>query len=168
MASHAPTTGAPTRAPAFPDLQPLESATAVLRTWDEALRRYELLNLLGDACCAFGPGRWTDQEVQRSTANAVAAHGSLAAARRDPEWAAQLDKTWRANADVEKRESRDYFVPADAAAVELVSIPAPTFDALRAKVAVINQRELWNHRGVEGDCFAIVEADARRLLGERA
>lgn len=139
-----------------------------MSTWEEAVRRYELLDILAEACAEFGEPTALEFQMDRTRRDAIAEHGTLENAKRVPGWSTRLDDAWNSVKAAEERASDLYFGPAEDAAIALINIAAPTPVALRFKVEAIKKRELWNHRHVVGDCFAIIEADARRLLGEVA
>lgn len=131
--------------------------------WDAALLKYRMARILANSSEEFGPLAKATAAFDDRRVELINEFGSEARLKADPAGKAQWDAAFSKMQDAERVVSGDYYETVWAAANALVAIPAPDADALQIKFDIIKYEEVWNS-AFEGDCFAIVKADAERLL----
>ncbi len=129
--------------------------------WDLAHARWLAADALVKASDRFGPATRAAREYDFARRDAEARHGG--GPITDEQTKTDLAQL-RIHCDALGSAEYDRFVlPADIAAVGLITTPAPTIEAVHIKLSVIEQLELQNREDLPIDLFTIIEADVRRL-----
>jgi len=150
-------------------LAELEAAKDAERDlWDRTLARYQAAKLISSASEAWGPHHLANDDYEREQASVcdvrlpAAFRAALAAnTKKAAKWEAFFTR-FRA---VEEFLNTAIYRPMWAAELDLARCPAPDMDALRIKLDIIKDDEVWNGEDVDGECWEAVLADVERLTG---
>lgn len=127
--------------------------------WERRLQDYLLLKALKDADAAFG---------RFHSANEVHDLAKIRRGERPGDTSEAAKAAWEVLEGEEAIHQKQFTEPLWAAGRLLAMTPAPTVEALVAKVQIITDEEIWNDAALPGEAMDYILADARRLAAGRA
>lgn len=128
-------------------------------TWTGRLAEYERRAALLKAASAFGGLAVANRKVAEVGGRPALIPDSAENAADNARWEA----VWKEMGAAEEAHHVEFIAPWDAAAIALVTTPAPNLAAAARKIDVIIEHELDNHSDMTGDPWAIIQEDMARL-----
>jgi hypothetical protein len=131
--------------------------------WDKRLARFEAFRLLFEA-----DDQWGALHSANQRAEMLFSYGRHVDEAAREKWQEQLSEANDREEAELSRHMREIYDPLIEAGLALIRTPAPDLAALRVKheACSADGYRLIDYEDQEGELFAIIQADAARLIGE--